>query len=221
MLSRFKNQTKRWLVLNFPGLSSLYSTVDDPQEVPVQVAAYRLIIDKYLQEGDSVLDVGFGLGYGLKMMSEKAKALYGVEVDQKALLRAQKLLVDPKIKDLKEYDGYNIPFEKGFFDVVTCVDVIEHVPDYNQFLQNLLLVSKRVVVINTPSRLPEYTNPDGTPKNYWHLREWSFGEFDEILNGLKLPYEWNILNGSWEGPYHISSQPTNQSMALIPAIFIK
>ena len=45
----------------FPGrMPGLYSTLDHPVEVPVQVAAYNLALRKYLRHGDRVLDLGFG-----------------------------------------------------------------------------------------------------------------------------------------------------------------
>ena len=202
-------------ITTFPGL---YSVVDTDAEVPVQVAAYRLITERYLQPGDSVLDVGFGLGYGLKIMAAKADRLAGIEIDRKAIARARRALNHPKIADLRHYNGYAIPYEARSFDVVTCVDVIEHVPDYLRLMSDMCKVARRAVVISTPSRRPEYTKPDGSPRNPWHLREWSYDEFDAILRQIGVKYEWNFLNGPWEGPFEVSRQITETTMALTPAI---
>ncbi|PKQ27569.1 MAG: hypothetical protein CVT63_07290 [Candidatus Anoxymicrobium japonicum] len=209
-----------WLAIHCrPVFSRLYSVMDTEAEVPVQVAAYRLITEWYLQPGDSVLDVGFGLGYSLKIMAAKADRLAGIEIDRKAIARARRSLNHPKIVDLRHYNGYVIPYEARSFDVVTCVDVIEHVPDYLRLMRDMCKVARRAVVISTPNRRPEYTKPDGSPRNPWHLREWSCDEFDAILRQIGVKYEWNFLNGPWEGPFEVSRQITETTMALIPAIY--
>ena len=70
----------------------------------------------------------------------------------------------------------------------------------------------------TPNSRPEYTNRDGTPKNYWHLREWSFEEFDEIIRKFGQ-VEWNFINGPYEGPFTISTTLSDNTLALSPFIF--
>ena len=92
------------------------------------------------------------------------------------------------------FDGYNLPFPDDTFDVVTCVDVIEHVEDYDRLIKEMLRVSKKGVFLSTPNRRPEYTNRDGSPKNYWHLREWSFEELEMILSKFGRT-EWIFING--------------------------
>lgn len=219
-LWRYTLRLRIWLATHFRGtFSGLYSTLDTSDEVPVQVAAYRIVMQRYLRDGDSVLDVGFGLGYGLKIMLEKAIRLSGIEIDRKALAHAS-TLDNPRISELRHYDGYSIPYPNCTFDVVTCIDVIEHVTDYMRLLTNMCKVARRTVVISTPNRRTEFTRTDGTPKNPWHIREWSYEEFDRVLMQLGKDYEWNFINGPWEGPFTVSQQITNATMALTPAIFI-
>jgi ubiquinone/menaquinone biosynthesis C-methylase UbiE len=176
-----------------------------------------LALNQYVDEGASVLDVGFGLGYGLNILAIKAKSVSGVDVDARAYQYCRDTIVNrnPRLVYLDVYDGYVLPFPDDAFDVVTCVDVIEHVEDYNRFIKELLRVTKRGVFFSTPNRRPEYTNPDGTPKNYWHLREWSFEEFDAILREHGQ-VEWNVLNGPWEGPFQHSQEIQHDSLTLSP-----
>lgn len=185
--------------------------------VQCQQEAYFLALNKYLNEEDKVLDVGFGLGYGLTILSIKASEAHGVDVDQKVYDYCQQSIMgkNPKIKKLSLYDGYTLDYPDSYFDVVTCMDVIEHVEDYDRLIREMLRVSKRGVLLNTPNRRPEYTNPDGTPKNYWHLREWSFEEFDAIIKKHGTP-EWNFINGPFDGPFTISSAPKEDTLALCP-----
>ena len=209
----------RLFIYQIPGL---YSVIDGNGKVPeVQKAAYQLVVDKYLRSGDIVLDVGFGLGFGLNLMSKKAKTLVGIDIDPLAVAKGnQDLINNPKIQELRRYDGMNIPYKEKSIDVITCIDVIEHVPNYSQLINNMCKVARRAVIISTPNKRSEFTRVNGKPMNPWHLREWSFDEFDAILEGLGVKYEWNLLNGNWDGPFEVSSMVTEKTMALTPAIKI-
>lgn len=184
-----------------------------------QLEAYFLCLNKYIDEGDRVLDVGFGLGYGLNTLSIKAQEVNGVDVDPKVLEYSQKFMCgrNPKLKTLTTYNGYNLNFPDNYFDVVSTVDVLEHVEDYDRFLKELLRVSKKGVFISTPMRRPEYTNSDGTPRNYWHLREWSKEELQLILEKFGQ-VDWNFINGPFEGPMTVSETLQTDTFALTPFI---
>jgi hypothetical protein len=98
------------------------------------------------------------------------------------------------------------------------VDVLEHVEDYHQLIDELLRVSRKGIFISTPNRRPEYTNSDGSPKNYWHLREWCFEELDEILR-QHGPVDWNFLNGPFEGPFTITDEVIGDTLTLSPFVY--
>lgn len=187
--------------------------------VPCQIEAYFLALNLYCKNNDKILDVGFGLGYGLNILAIKCSEVNGVDVDVDALKYCQNFILgrNPKLNYLDTYDGYHLPFESGTFDVITCVDVLEHIIIYNDFLEELLRVSRRGVFISTPNRRPEFTNRDGTPKNYFHLREWSYIELDNILN-KHGKVEWNFLNGPFEGPFTLSHEVLRNSIALAPFV---
>lgn len=188
--------------------------------VPVQIEAYFLALNKYVKEDDKILDVGFGLGYGLNILSIKANEINGIDVDIKSLDYCKKIMVgkNPRLNYLNIYDGYNLPFKNDSFDIITCIDVLEHVEDYTKLISEMIRTSKRGVFISTPNKRPEYTNQNGSPKNYWHLREWNYEE----LNGILRPFgeiDWNFINGPYEGPFTISSTILPDTLALSPFIF--
>jgi ubiquinone/menaquinone biosynthesis C-methylase UbiE len=214
----------KYLAKILPGrLPQLYSTLDNPIAVPIQVAAYHLVESEYLFYGDRVIDVGFGIGYGLEIIAKKAEKVYGIEIDKKAVnfVRKQKLS-NCKICDLRYYDGKRIPYPDKFFDVVVCVDVIEHVKNYLLLIIEMFRVSNRMVLISTPNRRPENTRKNGKPTNPWHLREWSFEEFDQILKMIpSTKVDWNFINGPLEGPYHTSKSIEANTVSLIPALFLE
>lgn len=189
--------------------------------IPCQIEAYFLALNQYLDEKETALDVGFGLGYGLNILAIKASSVSGVDIDPRVLeyCRSTVLGRNPRLSYLDVYDGYSLPFPDKHFDLVTCVDVLEHVEDYHRFLDELLRVTRKSVLISTPNRRPENTNPDGTPKNYWHLREWSYEELDSILT-KHGKVDWNFLNGPFEGPFTISKTIQNDTLTLTPAIKI-
>lgn len=144
-----------------------YSTLDNPLEVPSQVESYLFCRDKYLRPTDTVLDVGFGLGYGLQIMAAKAKNLLGVEVDKDAVARSGRIFSGhPKVARILQYDGLRFPLEDKSIDVVTCIEILEHVEEYKNLLSEMTRVARRAVFITTPNRLPENTRRDGRPKNY-------------------------------------------------------
>ena len=136
-LLRLDRKVRSTIAGMIPGhFPRLYSTLDAPElEVPVQVAAYKLAAGKYIRPGDRVLDVGFGLGYGMRIMAESAAEVCGVEIDRRAVKRGIEVLGEsPRIGEVRHYNGYDIPFADSSFEVVTCIDVLEHVPDYVRFL---------------------------------------------------------------------------------------
>jgi 2-polyprenyl-3-methyl-5-hydroxy-6-metoxy-1,4-benzoquinol methylase len=197
-----------------------YSTTDDPMEVPCQKVAYYYALNNLIKADSKVLDVGSGLGYGMAIMSVVANEVQGIDVDKKAVKHAKDEYVgnNPKIKNVQVYDGYKTPFANNQFDVVTCIDVLEHVEDYHRFLEELLRISKKYVLISTPNQRPEFTNPDGTPKNFWHLREWKPAELKAILNKHKVTVDWFYIDGPFDGPFKLKKQPGKDTLVLMPIL---
>jgi len=203
------------------GASSVeYSALLNPIEVPCQVESYLLCRDRYVREGDAVLDVGFGLGFGMNILACKADTVVGVEVDKRAVERATRIFHGhPRVRRVEHYDGRSLPFPDRFVDVVTCVDVLEHVPNYTLLLRQMCRVARRCVFVATPNRRREHTGADGRPKNYWHLREWTQNELDAILRELGVTVEWNYLNGPFEGPFVCSREIASDTLVLAPVLF--
>ncbi|MCX5998422.1 MAG: hypothetical protein NTU41_02225, partial [Chloroflexi bacterium] len=88
-------------------------------------------------------------------------------------------------------------------------------------LSEMARVARRAVFIATPNRRSENTCRDGTPKNHWHLREWTQSELDAIFARLGLKYEWNFLNGPYEGPFDWTQEETERTWSLVPAIILE
>ena len=79
--------------------------------------------------GRRVLDVGCGYGwYLLNALDKGAAFVAGIEPSESALETARS---DPELRRhaaLRVGDSSHIPFESDFLDVVTCWEVLEHIP---------------------------------------------------------------------------------------------
>jgi len=83
------------------------------------------LISRYIKKEDiTILDVGCGTGKNMEELSKKGK-VWGVDISREALLFCKKR----NLLNVKEGDAEHLPFQKGSFDVVCMLDVLEHVDD--------------------------------------------------------------------------------------------
>lgn len=119
----------------------------------VYLQAAKDLCAKYLVEGSSVLDVGSNRTPTLEW--HRAKATRLVSVDLRNPYRA------PGVESIA---GNFFDFDDAKpFGLVTCFQVLEHVPDAHAFAQKLLATGKTVV-----ASVP-YKWPKGTCK--WHIHD--------------------------------------------------
>lgn len=109
-------------------------------------------IEEFFQDGNMptsersarVLDAGCGDGinlYGLnKIICERKwnSLLYGVDYNSLRLERASKF---PFVEAIIQSSLDNLPYEDGWFDVILCNQVLEHIPQDKKVLQEF----KRVI----------------------------------------------------------------------------
>ena len=86
-----------------------------------------------------------------------------------------------------ESDFSDIP--GGFYPVLICSDVIEHIVDPDDLLDYIEQIDFQVGVISTPDRNTLTNRPGrtwdseaGPPRNTTHVREWSFFEFSLYIS---------------------------------------
>lgn len=142
----------------------------DPQERLRLDAASQLIP----QGVNSILDVGCGNGAFVNRLAGKYVRVCGVDRSEVALsfVRTERRLARAD----------QLPFASGEFDLVTCMEVIEHLPQgvYEQGLAEIVRVASKWVLISVPYREDRRLSLVRCPKclcefnrNY-HMR--SFGE---------------------------------------------
>ena len=123
---------------------------DDMKEYgPVSRHVRRLVLKllKYI-EFASVLDVGCGVGILLNAIHDRypSARLGGTEYSEKALARTHARL------SLIETHKLNLSTEalQETYDLVTCVDVLEHIEDDSTAMMNLRAMTKNYLLVVIP-----------------------------------------------------------------------
>jgi ubiquinone/menaquinone biosynthesis C-methylase UbiE len=100
----------------------------------------RDLIKQYVQDGDTVLDIGCGSMLFLKSIAD-IKAIKPTGID----------VIDINKTDLPfyRYDGQHVPFDNGSFDTVLICLVLHHIPYANQatVIKEALRVTKKRLII--------------------------------------------------------------------------
>lgn len=142
----------------------------------------------YAQEfadGRMVLDIACGTGYGTRMLCEAGAArAIGVDISADALAIAH-----------EGYAADGVSFEQGdiatygdeaAFDLITCFETIEHVPDADAALRNLrrVLRPRGLLLVSSPNRAivsPAARRLGDRPRNEFHVREFMPRELEAAL----------------------------------------
>jgi 2-polyprenyl-3-methyl-5-hydroxy-6-metoxy-1,4-benzoquinol methylase len=133
-----------------------------------------------IHEGDRVLDAGCGCGLPARIYSLRSKRTV-VAADQDYAVKWAALMYPTPGVDFVEVD-FNLPHwaeGEGPFDVVVCIDVLEHICEKDVFLNALQSVS--VPETRYIFSVPIGKREDFAP-NPWHLHFWATHE--ELLEDL-------------------------------------
>lgn len=110
----------------------------------VSLAAIRALAPR------RVLDVGCGDGFfGLRIQAETGAEVWGVDISQASVSLAESRGLPCRVCDA----GSAIPFEDGYFDLVFCGEVLEHMLNPDRFLEEIrrVLAPGGHVVLTTPN----------------------------------------------------------------------
>ncbi|HAX80550.1 MAG TPA: 3-demethylubiquinone-9 3-O-methyltransferase [Cyanobacteria bacterium UBA11372] len=101
--------------------------------------------DRYVSNwrGLKALDVGCGGGFSSEFMAAKGVVVSGIDQSSKCIQAAQKHAESNGFKiDYRQAVAENIPYGDATFDVVVCVDVLEHVENVEQVISEVYRVLK-------------------------------------------------------------------------------
>jgi SAM-dependent methyltransferase len=129
-------------------------------------------------DGRRVLDAGCGAGYGAELLNQAgAASVVGVDSSDSALSLARSAVTDGVTCELGDITALSHPDDS--FDLVVCFEVIEHVEDPEQVLDELRRVLRPdgILLLSSPNRV-RYV-----PGNPHHRHEYTRPELKEALNG--------------------------------------
>ncbi|MBU0669077.1 MAG: bifunctional 2-polyprenyl-6-hydroxyphenol methylase/3-demethylubiquinol 3-O-methyltransferase UbiG, partial [Alphaproteobacteria bacterium] len=106
--------------------------------------------------GKSALDVGCGAGLLCEPLARLGAEVTGVDAAPENV-RAAALHADGAGLDIRYLSGELAELDLGQFDLVTCLEVLEHVADKNAFIVELAstLAPGGLLVVSTPNRTPQ------------------------------------------------------------------
>ena len=139
------------------------------------VARYRWATQFVI--GKRVLDAGCGSGYGAAMMSAAgARQVVGIDIDADTIEAARSKM--PVGVELAVGDLESVPVGDACFDVVVCLEAIEHVLDPEAVLDEFrrVLIPGGLLVLSTPNR------DVVTPGNPYHLHEYTPDELESTVS---------------------------------------
>lgn len=150
---------------------------------------YNLALS-YIKEGDAVLDVACGVGYGAYYLAvnTSCRSVTAIDISDSALDWAQKYFSNDKVtfckSNLEKEFTTDLPVTQ--FDVITSFETIEHLKEDKSFLQSLHKVLKpgSILLISSPNEdlVPYENNPFFIGgKNPDHYRHYRTSEFEQLL----------------------------------------
>lgn len=95
---------------------------------------------------ETVVDIGAGDGNLLASLAENESNLNmtAVEISSSAIEQIKKKNITG-LKEIKQFDGYTLPFDDNAFDLAICSHVIEHVEFPRMLLREIKRISKMQV----------------------------------------------------------------------------
>jgi SAM-dependent methyltransferase len=156
---------------------------------------------------ESVLDVGCGEGVLTAEWAERLRNGHVVGVD----------LEDPKLRaewaararpnlEFRAVDATDLPFADGEFDIACAIEVLEHVPEPERTLAEMIRVARHWVLVSVP-REPLWRGLNMARGAYLrdlgntpgHLNHWSKRGFVELVGRhgrveeVRSPFPWTML----------------------------
>ena len=168
------NPLQRWLLRRFQ--TRLVQLVQHSKDRRPQLAAPA-------GPGFSLLDAGCGEGFSLEFLSRQMVdiSLFGIDLDQSALRWAAERNHGVP---LQQADAQYLPWKNGSFNLVICLEVLEHVADPEKVLAEIKRVSAGDILVSVPHQ-PYFALANFLRGKNWrtlgedpeHIHHWRRAEF--------------------------------------------
>lgn len=168
-----------------------------------------------------ICDVGCGGGIGSNILSQEADFVWGIDIAEPSIKFAKVMFTRHKnniyYNPQLTFDVVDIrdePRELMAFDILVCIEVIEHIDDYNTVLNFLKRLCKKdkhgdhleppagtIVYISSPNR-NALRKSGKKPYNRRHVREWAP---DELYAVLVKHFKYVILRNPEGEPQELNT----------------
>jgi len=159
-----------------------------------------------------ICEIGCGIGTGANVLSQEADFVWAIDKNKNSIKFAKEafernknnIYYTPQLT-FDIVDVLNEPRELMQFDIVTCIEMIEHINNYQGLIDFIKRLCKKnkdgtwqepptgtVVFISTPNRNSPKISKE-RPFNKFHVREWHIQEFyDVLIKNFKYVtmYDW-------------------------------
>lgn len=126
--------------------------------------------------GKVVLDVASGSGYGSKILAERARRVYGVDISMDSVAYARRRYGAGNLFYCCG-DAHQLPLPDSSMEAIVSFETIEHLPDPTRFLKEVkrVLHPSGVCIISTPN------NKAYASGNDYHFHEFDYDEFESEI----------------------------------------
>lgn len=149
-----------------------------------------------------ILDAGCGEGFTLSKFHELkiGEQLEGIDFSEDAIGIGHKLY--PYL-NIRQADIYNLSYRNNSFDLVTCMEVLEHLENPKKALKEVVRVSSKYILLTVPNE-PLFTifNYTRWGKDIGHINKWTPGKFELFIKrnapnlqiiSRKHPFPWTMV----------------------------
>lgn len=151
---------------------------DDTEPGVVALHLKRYVFAEPWCRGKDVLDLACGVGYGSAHLAVAARTVVGVDRDGGAIDYARTRYPARNVEYVAA-DATALPFAAASFDTVCSFETIEHLPDRDAYLTEVVRVLRPqgTYIVSTPHAQRTIEAPD----NPYHHVELDRGDFEALL----------------------------------------
>lgn len=137
------------------------------------------------RKGGRALDIGCGTGRVVEELNRRGAEAHGVDVSEPNIRRAEKRSASCIL-----YDGTRLPFPDDHFETVGSMNVLEHVDAPEEFIREMVRVTKPGgrIVLSSPNFLRVLGFRD------YHPRMRGLGR--KLINALALWERWKTMKNA-------------------------
>jgi len=130
-----------------------------------------------------VLDIGCAKGFLVEALRDRGVECYGIDISKYAISQVR--------DDIKSYCSIGSilePFPHSHYDLITCIEVLEHLPekDAEKAIETLCRHTDNIIFSSTPNDFNEPTHLNVQPMDYWVKLFSRFGFYRDILSDVSF-----------------------------------